>query len=380
MREIRNKLVSVAEKLLEKYTKDDLEYNFRMYCDPSPLMFYNKRVCITSKYSKENILMENISCTSKLLHYEEKYDEEDFEFHLLSMLESNIKKISSLTGKPTIAYLTGVNKNISSSLVEISNEDIVQFSNLIEDIPLEVKEVNIVLHSRGGYMKIAKQLVELIRHRFEQVTYIIPQIAHSAATMMCMSADEIIMTPESSLSPFDVQIQSPTTGNYYSANDLLKIANQASKSFSPLYSFIPKSDYSDWSIKMIDDTRFSCKKSIALTRKYSSSWLMKYLFKFHSKMNHRFSKYFIYPWWVFFTQEWRTTNRIVSYFTDSNFHIIHDNPIMFNDIKDIGLNVKCAELELLSALRETYTLTNRLLDNNPLNKLYINDNKSLYLI
>jgi len=351
--------------------------SFYMYSNPSNYGIHN------NKYSSTNLkkvikTMEHIHTTGKLIAIKDSDGKIEFNY-LLAMLQNNMKKIVALRKRPVIAYLAAVNKNVSSNLVEISNEDIKNFVNLINDVPDDIIEIDIILHSRGGYMIYARQIVEIIRKRFRKVTYIIPYIAHSAAAMMTMSGDEIIMTPESSMSPFDVQMKSPSSGEYYPAVELKKFAKEAKQALNPFNPFVSKALYEDWNKDSIKRTIFDSNNSIVMTKNHALYWLMKYMFKVKSTTSYKLNYFLVLPWWSRLTNKGRKASKIVSFFTNSKIHIVHNNPVMFNDISDIGLNIKCADGELLTLLRETYILVDELFDESDLTKIYINDIQHVYV-
>jgi ClpP class serine protease len=58
---------------------------------------------------------------------------------------------------------------------------------------VEEREVDLILHSPGGSAEAAESIVEYLRTRFDRVRVIVPVAAMSAATMMALSADEIVM-------------------------------------------------------------------------------------------------------------------------------------------------------------------------------------------
>lgn len=66
--------------------------------------------------------------------------------------------------------------------------------------------VDLVIHSPGGTAEAAEAIVEYLRGRFPGLRIIVPVAAMSAATMMAMGADEIVMAAHSQLGPIDPQL------------------------------------------------------------------------------------------------------------------------------------------------------------------------------
>jgi hypothetical protein len=75
-----------------------------------------------------------------------------------------------------------------------------------KDVPLDL-----ILHSPGGHAEAAEAIISYLRGRFPGLRAIVPVAAMSAATMMTMAADEIVMAAHSQLGPIDPQLTITTT-------------------------------------------------------------------------------------------------------------------------------------------------------------------------
>jgi len=64
----------------------------------------------------------------------------------------------------------------------------------------------LILHSAGGFLDVVGSFIYIMRKKFEKFQIAVPEIAHSAATLLCFGADSILMNDLSSLSPVDPQI------------------------------------------------------------------------------------------------------------------------------------------------------------------------------
>lgn len=73
----------------------------------------------------------------------------------------------------------------------------------------KVKKISLFLYSRGGDINIAWSLCNLIRSYCEEFIVIIPNRAHSAATLLSLGADKIYMTKQATLSPVDPSVSMP---------------------------------------------------------------------------------------------------------------------------------------------------------------------------
>lgn len=65
----------------------------------------------------------------------------------------------------------------------------------------------VVLNTGGGEVEAVERMVEMQRHFYKEVYFVIPHLAMSAGTIYCMSGDKIYMDYSSSLGPIDPQVQ-----------------------------------------------------------------------------------------------------------------------------------------------------------------------------
>ena len=91
--------------------------------------------------------------------------------------------------------------------------------------------LSIVLRTLGGLAETTEQYVSIIRHHYSKVNFIIPDMAYSAGTILCMSGDKIFMDYTSSLGPIDPQVMTSDGSGYVAAMGYLdKIEEMADKS------------------------------------------------------------------------------------------------------------------------------------------------------
>lgn len=79
----------------------------------------------------------------------------------------------------------------------------------IESIKNKRDKLVILLETPGGYIEVAKRIVDTVRHHFNIVEFIVPNHAMSAGTVLVMSGDAIYMDYFSVLGPIDPQIERP---------------------------------------------------------------------------------------------------------------------------------------------------------------------------
>jgi hypothetical protein len=78
----------------------------------------------------------------------------------------------------------------------------------------KVKKIDLVLFSSGGDTMVPWRLVSMIREYCDTFSVLVPYKAHSAATMIALGADEIVMTDMGELTPID-----PSTANVFNPAD-----------------------------------------------------------------------------------------------------------------------------------------------------------------
>ncbi len=113
------------------------------------------------------------------------------------------RNIVSLRKRPLIAYVTSIRPNLSMSMAGDAISPIIE---QINKIPKDKKEIDFLIISNGGDPITSLRIIGLLRERFEKITVLLPYVAYSAATILSLGADEIIMHPFSNLGPVDPQL------------------------------------------------------------------------------------------------------------------------------------------------------------------------------
>jgi hypothetical protein len=70
----------------------------------------------------------------------------------------------------------------------------------------DIQTLEILVHSPGGHADVAYRLAKFFRSHCERLHMLVPIYAQSAATLLCLNADKIIMGEFAHLGPIDVQI------------------------------------------------------------------------------------------------------------------------------------------------------------------------------
>jgi hypothetical protein len=82
------------------------------------------------------------------------------------------------------------------------------FLEIVEELIHDNKQkiLCIVLTTPGGSAVAVERYVNIIRHHYEEIYFIVPNYAYSAGTIFCMSGDKIYMDYSSVLGPIDPQV------------------------------------------------------------------------------------------------------------------------------------------------------------------------------
>lgn len=69
-----------------------------------------------------------------------------------------------------------------------------------------VQNLAFFLHTPGGVAEVVEKMVEILRYHYQEIWFIVPDMAMSAGTILCMSGDKIYMDYSSALGPIDPQV------------------------------------------------------------------------------------------------------------------------------------------------------------------------------
>ena len=114
-----------------------------------------------------------------------------------------LESVEKIRKKPLITYITSIRPNMGANM---AGDVISQIIQQIEIIPKAENEVDFLIVSNGGDPITALRIISLLRERFKKVSVLLPFVAYSAATVLALGADEIIMHPYSNLGPVDPQL------------------------------------------------------------------------------------------------------------------------------------------------------------------------------
>jgi len=242
------------------------------------------------------------------------------------------KDIELLRGNPLIVYATKfVDSSLPGSPNSIDISDVDGFTDLVNNVP-ETETIDVLIHSPGGSPDATERIVSILRNKFKVVNFLIPHSAYSAATMLALSGDSIILHPSATLGPIDPQINGiPARSIKRGFEKVKKIIQEEGPEALPAY--IPLIE------KYTLDLLELCDDSEKLSKELVSNWIRKYMLKNKE----------IKP---------RSIKKAVDFFSNYDKHLIHSRPLLFEKINNFGLNITLADKELQVLLWEAYILLN----------------------
>ena len=85
---------------------------------------------------------------------------------------------------------------------------------------MKIENLDLFVHSSGGDLDATAKIVKLLRENCKKYSVIVPFYAKSAASLLAISADELLMCKCGELGPLDPQVRDPTTGLWVPAHSI----------------------------------------------------------------------------------------------------------------------------------------------------------------
>lgn len=127
------------------------------------------------------------------------------------------RKLEAKRNRPLVVYVTSTRTNSEGS---IAGDAISEILGQLRLLPNDASELDLYLVSNGGDGTVAWRIVSLIRERVKKFSVLVPQAAFSAATLIALGANEIVMHPYGNLGPTDPQIHNRNKNVQFGAQDL----------------------------------------------------------------------------------------------------------------------------------------------------------------
>lgn len=115
-----------------------------------------------------------------------------------------IGRLHELSGRAVIVYSSGWLAGRTTNDVSVQGDDVHSMMEVCRDV--EEDELDLIITSPGGAAQAAEQIIEYLRTQFGYIRCFVPMQAKSAATMIALGCDEIVVGNHSELGPIDPQI------------------------------------------------------------------------------------------------------------------------------------------------------------------------------
>lgn len=156
-----------------------------------------------------------------------------------------LKQLSGRTGRAVIVYATAwlENKpNLDAQVLSITLGDMAGLMEAVSNV--EERGLDLFLHSPGGSAEAAESLIEYLRTRFDDIRVVVPIAAMSAATMVALAADEVVMGAHSQLGPIDPQFtlftpEGPRSAPAQAILDQFELAKEQCKDPANIAAWLP---------------------------------------------------------------------------------------------------------------------------------------------
>jgi len=122
-----------------------------------------------------------------------------------------LSQIQGLRRSRVVTYLTSdrqgpINARVAMDIIPVISKQLRTIG--------KTENIDLFLYSAGGDTMVPWRLVSMVREYCDKFSVLVPYKAHSAATMIALGADEIVMSDLSEISPID-----PSTANVFNPAD-----------------------------------------------------------------------------------------------------------------------------------------------------------------
>lgn len=274
--------------------------------------------------------------------------------NLYNLRSQVYKEIEEIRDRPLLVYATQfLNPPKDTHDLNINLTDIDGFTDLIYSVDDKYDEVDILLHSPGGSPDATERIVNLIRKRFSgNVTYLIPHSAYSAATMMALSGNQIILHPSATLGPIDPQINgTPARAFIRGFEKVRDLIQEEGPSIVPAYLPMLK----QYSLHFLEQ----CADAEKLSKALAKEWIIEYMFG-GEEINED------------------EVDQLVTFLSDYDNHKLHSRPIYLEKLNEFKINATEADGDLQELMREAHILLSGFFDLTPFVKIYENSSGLSY--
>ncbi len=214
-----------------------------------------------------------------------------------------------------ILYISGEAHKACGDRASITYIDTHAFMTVVAKLP-RGKKLDLILHSGGGSPEVVAAILQYLRPRFGYIRVFVPQFAMSAAALLCLGCDRIVMASHSALGPTDPQMR--VGDSFIPAHAIveqfkwLEAKAKEDTAMAPFYAAMLPT-YGPGLLKM-------CENFTRLSRTFAEEWLRDYMFAADSDAAAK-------------------AKRAADYFSDHGNFQSHSRHIFRDDARAIGLTV-----------------------------------------
>lgn len=251
-----------------------------------------------------------------------------FIFDLMDELENNsnihralLIELEKKTQRAVVFYHANMNHPMGLML----DHDAETFEDILRTLERDKfeKKLDLAIHSPGGLPEVAAKFIQIARSYSVQFRIIVPSTAMSAATLMAMGADQIVMSDTSKLGPIDPQLQTvnrngqpirrPAKAFIDAYESLIRHAHDAIAKGQPPQAFFAMLGNEDPSWIM------ECIRARTATKKLAAQLLKDHMLAGKSE---------------------QLINDVVEKFVQAGDELTHGSPIYWDQAKQFGLKIQ----------------------------------------
>ena len=125
-------------------------------------------------------------------------------------IKDAVEELEKARGSTLISYISDSRAIFDHDDCLMLDDNLTQLTNGGQT---KIKKLDLLLQSPGGILEAAYKFFRICKDYSEEFNVIVPLSAKSAATTICLGANEIVMTSISELGPVDPIIQHPQNPN-----------------------------------------------------------------------------------------------------------------------------------------------------------------------
>lgn len=266
--------------------------------------------------------------------------------------KAKITAVEAVTGRPLVVYATSCTtpgKPVGLEMLMIDISDKIGFKTVTDNI--DGPNLDVWVHSPGGYPDATESIVQQLRGKYSNIRFIVPAYAKSAATMLVMSGNEILMDRDAELGPIDPQMrtQNGTSPAEAILEQFKKAQTELQGNPTMLPSWIPILTPLGPSL-LVD-----AQHAIDLSKKLVKTWLLDYMFAGESDAEHQ------------------ATN-VATFLGDHAKFLSHGRAVKIPDLLSLGVRVSDirANRNLQEVVDDLYCCLDIILGNTPVAKIFEN--------